>query len=391
MRNPNGYGTIRKLTGKRKRPFGVYVTTGYETYHAVPSIDFLEDILSEPLYEEVRAEYDAYVARQPSKRKQVQKCIGYYATRQAAMIALAEYNKNPLDMDKMEITFEQVYDAIYERTIKDMKVSTKRSYVTAYDKCAALRSMRMRDIRLAHLQRVVDQHADKSKSTQNNIIVLFHTMYKFCLENDLCEKDYSRFVRVTSKIESKQKKPFSKEEIQTIWENLSWSKIRQRETVITGIPYADSLLVMIYTGVRIGELLDIRVSDVHLEERWIEVKGTKTKAAQRVVPIHREILPIIESRVADARGEFLFGSKEGKKISYANYKQLFFCDFMSRFGMNHTPHECRHTFATIGAASGLNPVLLKKIIGHASSDITEGVYTHAYIEDLVKERDKFKV
>lgn len=31
MRNPNGYGTIRKLTGKRKRPFGVYVTTGYET------------------------------------------------------------------------------------------------------------------------------------------------------------------------------------------------------------------------------------------------------------------------------------------------------------------------------------------------------------------------
>ena len=152
--------------------------------------------------------------------------------------------------------------------------------------------MRMRDIRLAHLQRVVDQHADKSKSTQNNIIVLFHTMYKFCLENDICEKDYSRFVRVTSKIESKQKKPFS---------------------------------------------------------------------------------------------------KEGKKISYANYKQLFFCDFMSRFGMNHTPHECRHTFATIGAASGLNPVLLKKIIGHASSDITEGVYTHAYIEDLVKERDKFKV
>lgn len=52
MRNPNGYGTIRKLTGKRKRPFGVYVTTGYETYHAVPSIDFLEDILSEPLYED---------------------------------------------------------------------------------------------------------------------------------------------------------------------------------------------------------------------------------------------------------------------------------------------------------------------------------------------------
>lgn len=65
--------------------------------------------------------------------------------------------------------------------------------------------------------------------------------------------------------------------------------------------------------------------------------------------------------------------------------------FMDEFKIERTPHECRHTFATIAAASKLNPILLKKIIGHASADITESIYTHAYIEDLIAEIDKYNL
>lgn len=63
----------------------------------------------------------------------------------------------------------------------------------------------------------------------------------------------------------------------------------------------------------------------------------------------------------------------------------------SHFGMNHTPHECRHTFATFATASNMNKVLIKKIIGHSSGDLTEDVYTHAFIEDLVEEIDKMNI
>ena len=391
MRNPNRYGTVRKLSGNRRRPFGVYITTGIEVAHKVPSMDFMEDILPEDLYNQVREVYDAYVEKQPKVGRQIQKCIGYYPTRQDALIALAEYNKNPFDIDKREITFKQVYDAIHDRDIKSMKPSAKRAYETAHDKCGSLDQMRIRDIKLAHLQRVVDQHADKSKSTQNNIVVLFHTIYKFCMENDLAEKDYSSFVKITSKAEKKQKQPYSKDEVKKIWDNLDWQKPSQKRGPLTGVSFADSLLVMIFTGVRIGELLDIRVSDVHLEERWIEVKGTKTKAAQRIVPIHQKIIPLIEKRVNEAKGEYLFGDKNGGQLTYNQFKKSFFVDYMECFGMNHTPHECRHTFASVAAASGMNPILVKKIIGHASSDITENVYTHAYIEDLVAEIDKFNL
>ena len=105
MRNPNGYGSIRKLSGKRKRPYGVYITTEFKLAPSVPDIGFLAGILTPDLYDQVQAEYEAYKAKQPLKAKQVQQCIGYYETRPDAMIALAEYNKNPFDIDKKNITF----------------------------------------------------------------------------------------------------------------------------------------------------------------------------------------------------------------------------------------------------------------------------------------------
>lgn len=391
MRNPNGYGSIRKLSGKRKRPYGVYITTEFKLAPSVPDIGFLAGILTPDLYDQVQAEYEAYKAKQPLKAKQVQQCIGYYETRPDAMIALAEYNKNPFDIDKKNITFEQVYDLLYEKEIKDMKGSSKAGYETAYKKCDPLRKMRMREIKLAHLQNVVDQYSDKSKSTQNNIIVLYHAIYKLCMENDIIEKDYSSFVKITSTAEKKEKKPFSKQEIKLVWQNINWVQETPRENVLTNVPMMDSILVMLYTGMRIGELLEIKPSDLHIKERWIDLRGTKTKAARRIVPIHKKIMPLLEKRLNECTGEYLFCGNDGKQLTYSRYKTMFYELFMDEFKIERTPHECRHTFATIAAASKLNPILLKKIIGHASADITESVYTHAYIEDLITEIDKFNL
>ena len=56
----------------------------------------------------------------------------------------------------------------------------------------------------------------------------------------------------------------------------------------------DTVLLMIYTGVRIGELLSIEKEDVHIKERYIVVKGTKTANAMRYVPIHEDLVDIVE-------------------------------------------------------------------------------------------------
>lgn len=391
MRNPNGYGCIRKLSGKRKRPYGVYITTEFKLAPAVPEIGFLAGILSPELYNQVQAEYEAYKAKQPLQGRQVQQCIGYYETRPEAMIALAEYNKNPFDIENKDITFAEIYNMLYEKNIKDMKKSAKTAYETAYQKCDSLKNMPMRKIRLAHLQGVVDQYSHKSKSTQNNIIVLFHAIYNLCMENDIIEKNYSSYVKITSTAEKKPKRPFTRKQVRTVWDNIDWIQEPDRKNYLSGIPMMDSIIIMFYTGMRIGELLDLKPADIHLKERWIDLRGTKTKAAQRIIPIHKKIIPLLEKRIEDCPGNYLFCRNDGTKLTYSIYKTVFYKPFMKEFGIDRQPHECRHTFASIAAASKLNPVLLKKIIGHSSSDITESIYTHAYIEDLIAEIDKFKL
>ena len=389
MRHPNGYGSIKRLSGKRKKPYGVYITTNYENTAELPKIDFLQDILTNDLYTQVNKQYEAYKANLPTKAKQIQKCIGYYEKRSDAMIALAEYNKNPFDVDNRNITFEQVYDLLYEKDIKHMNTAAKTVYTTAFQKCEPLKKMQIRKIKLVHLQNVVNQYADKSKSTQTNIIVLFHAIYTLCMENDILEKDYSQFVKITSKAAKKEKKPFSKEEIQIVWKNIDWIQKTSRENILTGVPMMDSIIVMLYTGMRISELLELKPADIHINERWIDLHGTKTKAAKRIVPIHKKIIPLLEKRLKECAGVYLFCGNDGGKITRPRYSAMFYEPFMKEFGIERTPHECRHTFITVAIACNMNKVLLKKIVGHSSTDITEKVYAHAYIADLIKEIDKY--
>ena len=336
MRNPNSYGGIKKLGGKRRRPFGVYITTGWEMVNG--------------------------------KAKQIQKCIGYYATRPEAMIALAEYNKNPYDIDNRSVTFQQVYDILFENKFSKMKNATKACYTGAYNKCDSIHNIKMTELRKAHMQAIVDEYSDRSKSLQSNLLKLFHAVYDFSLENDICEKDYSQFVEVTSEQVAKDKTPFSREEVQLLWDNLDWANIiaiyRGKVNSMSGLPLVDSVLIMLYTGVRISELLDLKADDIHLEERWIDLRGTKTKAAKRIVPIHQKIVPLLEKRLAEQGiSEYIFHKPNGKKLDPTKYRDEFFYPICENLNMKHTPHECRHSFATYAAASKLNPILLKKIIG----------------------------
>ena len=383
-RNPNGYGGIKKLSGKRRRPYAVVVTTKYDA--KAKDISFLKEALGDELFTEVKEKYEEYINGNIIGG-QVQKCIGYYETRAEAMIALAEYNKNPFDIDKRNTTFGQIYEILYKEKFSKIKnKSTRFSYTTPYTKCDPIKNIRMVELRKSHMQRIVDEHIEDSQSTQANLLKLFHAIYKFALENDIVEKDYSQFVVKTAELEEKEKNPFTREDVALLWENLG------------NYDFVDSILIMIYTGLRNDELRKLRKEDVSLEGRYITVKGTKTKAAKRLVPIHKKIAPLIEKRLT-GDSEWLFPSTRGNSISYYPFRTRFdtILEELNCFGMvdgqptPHKPHDCRKTFSTFAKASGLDDVFTKKIMGHKNRDLTADTYTHAFIEDLVKQIDKFEI
>ncbi len=206
----------------------------------------------------------------------------------------------------------------------------------------------------------------KGYSTQGAIKNLWGHLDKFAMELDIVNKCYSDLL-TSDPIPETTKEVFTNEEIQIVWDNQN-------------IPWADSLLFFLYTGFRISEMLAIRIENVNLTEQTIQ-GGTKTAAGKnRIVPIHSKILSIVQKRFEQSKGGYLFEYNH-KKMNETQYR-VFWAELMKTLNMNHTPHECRHTFRSRLDSAGANKVCIDRLMGHKSKGTGERVYTHKNIEEL---------
>ena len=367
MKLPNGYGSVHKLTGaKRRKPWRARITDGYE--------------------------YD------PIKDKQIQKykTLGYYETKQQALQALASYNENPYDLDAEKITFSECYEKWTEDYFKKIAPSAIKTVEAAYKYCSSLYNMRMKDIRTYHLKGCMDDGyvipeigKDKGKkrfasaNTKSRMKSMFNLLFDYAVEHEIAMVNYARNFSLdddTLKEKEKNKKekiPFTNDEIKVLWDNAEFG-------------FTDMILIELYSGWRPQELAILKIVDVDLENNLIK-GGLKTDAGKnRNVPIHPLIKDLIKKRYDEAiklDSEYLFNdisSQTGINMTYDKYRKRFM-KVMKKYNMNHTPHECRHTFITIAKSNNMNEYILKMIVGHEIGDITEKVYTHRTIEQLKNE------
>lgn len=143
---------------------------------------------------------------------------------------------------------------------------------------------------------------------------------------------------------------------------------------VSEYPLADSILIMLYTGIRIDELLNIKSSDINLSSRIIKVHSEKTSRT-RNVPIHTAIIPYIEKRLSN---EFLY-ELDGEKIESTQYQKNFFMPFMSSLNMNHSVHIARHTFSKT-MSTYTSAEVLNAICDYSNKDVP--------IATLISEIDK---
>lgn len=345
MKAFNGWGGITKLKGKRRRPYWVRITVGW-------------DVTPE------------------GKAKQLYKTLGYYETRKDAMMALSSYHQNPIDLVNKDLTFKDVYEIW---TVKHFEKypSSKASMSPVFSKyCTPLHDMMMRDIRAVHMQQVIDSNAHLSLSMQLKIKGIFINNFKYCLENDILLKDYTKFVHTTNK------------EVQDDVKENFFSR-SELDLIVKSNP-DDMLLVLLHTGMRIGELINLKEQDINFSERYINVHGTKTKNADRIVPIHKDIADILKKQCTG--GTYLFKNSVGNKVDYSKYTKKVFKPFMESLGLTQTPHATRHTFITLMDSAGVSShsVTLKRIVGHSNSTVTHH-YTHKEIDELVAAIDKLKI
>lgn len=329
MKNPNGYGSVVKLSGNRRKPYCARKTSGWnEKGH--------------PIY----------------------MVIGYYAERQDAMIALAEYNRNPYDIDLAKITMKELFEKWSARDFGKMSQSSASSHKSAFKHAAPLHNMPYKNIKAYQMQEVIDG-CGCGYSTQGAIKNLFGQLDRFAMELDVITKCNSTLISAAP-IPPSTKVPFTEDEINSVW------KISEQEWV-------DSVLFFLYTGFRIGEMTTIETANVDLEQMTIK-GGIKTKAGKdRIVPIHPRIQSFVRNRASEGN-KFLF-SYNGKKLSSTQY-YIFWNGIMKKLSMEHTPHECRHTFRSRLDSAGANKRCIDLLMGHTSKDVGERVYTHKTLDEL---------
>ena len=83
---------------------------------------------------------------------------------------------------------------------------------------------------------------------------------------------------------------------------------------------------------------------------------------------------IVQKRFEQSKTGYLF-EYEGKKVSESKYREIL-ADLTGKLQMEHTPHECRHTFGSRLDSAGANKVCIDRIMGHKSKGTGERVYTH---------------
>jgi len=329
MRNPNGYGSVVKLSGNRRRPFAVRKTIGWnEKGH--------------PIYLP----------------------IGYTATREEGMILLAEYNKSPWDIDAEKTTMEDLFELFQEKKMPKLGKSTKASLKSAYNHCKKFHKMKYKDMKSFHMQDCID-NCGRGYSTQWAIKNLFGHLDRFALEIDVIDKSYAQLTTAEPIPETK-KKPFTDEEVDKVW------KIKDK-------PWVDSVLVFLYSGFRISELLSLKTEKVDLEQGTFQGGIKSASGKDRIVPIHSKIFEFVKKRVEEGN-KYLF-SLNGKKLSNAKYYEIW-NSIMDELKIEHTPHECRHTFRSRLDSAGANKVCIDLMMGHKSKEVGERVYTHKTVQEL---------
>ena len=335
MRKPNGYGSIKRLSGTRRRPF-------------------------------------VFVVSEHGRQKPVE----YFATQVEAEIFAADYNKvhTNRSLPGHKITFAELYHRWLSRHIADTNPSNSAicGYKNAFRHCSVLHGMPYVEIKYSDYQRIIDdmRKAGLSYSSVKKVRSLISLMEDYEVKIEAGGKSYASLLSLGRNKSVHPHKPFSRQKINRLWNNLDY-------------PGVDTVLILLYTGMRVGEMLALLKTDINQKQQLIRITRSKTQAGIRTIPIHHRIQPIIAAKM-QLPGPYLIADHSGQPYNYGRYCTIW-RDVMHRIRADgHTTHDCRHTVATLLDNAGANETAKRRILGHAGGDITERVYTHKGLRQLRK-------
>ena len=370
-RRPNGSGTVVKLSGRRRKPFCAKVTldernltNGEKKRLVIGTFETYQEALN------ALSLYSLTVNNTISKKE-------------AMEIDPEVYQKVQDKMSKKVPTFLDIYYILDKDEFSLLSPQTQNSMHGAIKHLKKLHYLKIDQITLRMIQDVFDEDGS-NHSTQVHMKTICTKVFRYAVINQCIERndDYTSYIRIAKYEESDMHRPYTINEILAL---------KKADT-----PEAHIMLIFIYTGVRINELLNINRDNIHIDEKCDDdgterlisymITGSKTKAGKnRIVPIHNDIKQFVID-------ELLKPEKRLVDVTYANFTtRTVLIKVNKLLNTHHTMHDTRKTFATLCQMNNLNVYIRKKVLGHRMNDITFDVYTNESKNRLWTEINKIKV
>lgn len=225
-----------------------------------------------------------------------------------------------------------------------------------------------------------------ASSTVNGVISVLKSSLRAAVAFGIADVQHSDKI-IRPKVIEKQVTCFSKEEQYRIERHI-FTKGKQKHF---------GIVLCLYTGLRIGELLALTWSDVDLNKgllsvskschdswqngEYVKVTDTpKTRSSVRIIPLPRQLLPYLKKLKGASHGEYVVskGTLYGEQVR--TYQKMFE-HMLKKLRIEHKGfHALRHTFATRALECGMDIKSLSEILGHKNPNITLNRYVHSFLE-----------
>lgn len=299
-----------------------------------------------------------------------------YATKQAAQEDLSRITKEV----STDIKLKELCRAyINEHSLLHCKESTKKLYEGyVNNNLTELNLKKAKDINKRNLDLLVLEYKKQGLSNKsiNNIIGFLRSVYKYGIENKWISENPAMSIKKLPKITREIK-------------YLTSEQMREFEGIIQTFPIERyvPLLVDLYSGMRISELLALEWSDIDTVHNTITVnkqyyKGhlstTKTYKSTRKISVPDFIIQKLFELKASQKvsSKIVFCGETGSYINQGKFVAHWFKKAMDKMGLDYNFHCLRHTYATYLLSNGVPLKFVQEQLGHSTPQTTLNVYNH---------------
>ena len=257
------------------------------------------------------------------------------------------------------------YWEFYEaKKLPELSKDKQTAYRIAWRRWAALATRKLEDLKIETLQAAMDEAASTYYTARDMKNLMSH-FYKHGLANQTVSVNLAQYLQLPPANASEQT-PFNADELDSLWKDFA-----------AGNTFTGYILLMIYTGMMPGELLQARKEHIDWDGKQIRGAGLKT-ATRKAAPIvlADAILPVLRVLVDTSPGEKLI------HINKDNFYREYYAT-LERIGARRLPpYSCRHTTGTDLAKASVPAFTIQKIMRHAKITTTQ-LYAHMDATDAL--------